>query len=112
MRNIAVNQDPAVDAVETREWQDSLDYVVQKGGGVARAAELLRQLEFHARQSGYRLPFSANTPYINSISPAQQPPFPGKTTVPKESPGVARTAPAAAGTSAVARATATARFLS
>ena len=54
MRNIAVNQDPAVAAVETREWQESLDYVVQKGGGVARAAELLRQLEFHARQS--RLP--------------------------------------------------------
>ena len=77
MRNIAVNQDPAVAAVETREWQESLDYVVQKGGGVSRAAELLRQLEFHARQSGYRLPFSANTPYINTISPSQQPPFPG-----------------------------------
>ncbi len=77
MRNIAVNQDPAVAAVETREWQESLDYVVQKGGGVSRAAELLRQLEFHARHSGYRLPFSANTPYINTISPSQQPPFPG-----------------------------------
>src|SRR6188474_2919876 len=77
MRNIAVNPDPAVEAIETREWQESLDYVVQKGGGVARAAELLRQLEFHARQAGYRLPFSANTPYINTISPSQQPPFPG-----------------------------------
>jgi pyruvate dehydrogenase E1 component len=77
MRNIAVNQDPAAAAVETREWQESLDYVVQKGGGVSRAAELLRQLEFYARQSGYRLPFSANTPYINTISPSQQPPFPG-----------------------------------
>ena len=54
MRNIAVNQDPAVDAIETREWQESLDYVVQKGGGVPRAAELLRQLEFHARAE--RLP--------------------------------------------------------
>ena len=51
--------------------------MVQKGGGVARAAELLRQLEFHARQAGYRLPFSANTPYINTIPPSQQPPFPG-----------------------------------
>ena len=39
MRNIAVNQDPAVEAIETREWQDSLDYVLQQGGGVARAAE-------------------------------------------------------------------------
>jgi len=77
MRNIAVNQDPAIDAIETREWQESLDYVVQRGGGVARAAELLRQLEFHARQSGYRLPFTANTPYVNTISAAQQPAFPG-----------------------------------
>ena len=28
-------------------------------------------------RAGYRLPFSANTPYINTISPSQQPPFPG-----------------------------------
>ena len=42
MRNIAVNQDPAIAALETREWQDSLDYVLQQGGGVARAADLLR----------------------------------------------------------------------
>ena len=77
MRNIAVNQDPAIAALETREWQDSLDYVLQQGGGVARAAELLRLLEFHARQTGHRLPFSANTPYINSIPASQQPAFPG-----------------------------------
>ena len=77
MRNIASTQDPAVDAIETREWQESLDYVVQRGGGVARAAELLRQVEFHARQSGYRLPFSANTPYINTIPASAQPAFPG-----------------------------------
>ena len=77
MRNIAVNPDPAVEAIETREWQESLDYVVQRGGGVARAAELLRQLEFHSRQSGYRLPFTANTPYVNSVPPDQQPAFPG-----------------------------------
>src|SRR5690606_18046748 len=77
MRNIASTQDPAVDAIETREWQESLDYVIQRGGGVARAAELLRQLEFHARRSGYRLPFSANTPYVNTIPAAAEPPFPG-----------------------------------
>ena len=77
MRNIAVNQDPAVEALETREWQDSLDYVLQQGGGVARAAELLRALELHARQTGHRLPFTANTPYINTIPVSQQPAFPG-----------------------------------
>src|SRR4029077_15348896 len=77
MRNIAVNQDPAVEAIETREWQDSLAYVLQQGGGVARAAELLRQIEFFALQTGYRLPCSANTSYVNTIAPAQQPAFPG-----------------------------------
>jgi pyruvate dehydrogenase E1 component len=77
MRSTAVNQDPGIEAVETREWQDSLDYVLQRGGGVRRAAELLRQLEFHARQTGNRLPFSANTPYVNTIAAAQQPQFPG-----------------------------------
>jgi pyruvate dehydrogenase E1 component len=77
MRNIAVNQDPAVDALETREWQDSLAYVLQQGGGVRRAADLLRQLEFHARQTGFRLPFTASTPYVNTIPASQQPAFPG-----------------------------------
>jgi pyruvate dehydrogenase E1 component len=77
MRNIAVNQDPAVEAIETREWQDSLDYVLQQGGGVARAAELLRALDLHARQTGLRLAFSANTPFINTIAASKQAAFPG-----------------------------------
>jgi pyruvate dehydrogenase E1 component len=76
MRNPATQQDPTVEAAETREWLDSLDYVLQTGG-VGRAAQLLRQLDAHARQTGARLPFSANTPYVNTIPAAQQPPFPG-----------------------------------
>jgi pyruvate dehydrogenase E1 component len=76
MRNPATQQDPSVEAAETREWLDSLDYVLQTGG-VGRAAQLLRQLDAHARQTGARLPFSANTPYVNTIPAAQQPPFPG-----------------------------------
>jgi pyruvate dehydrogenase E1 component len=76
MRNPATQQDPTVEAAETREWLDSLDYVLQTAG-VGRAAQLLRQLDAHARQTGARLPFSANTPYVNTIPAAQQPPFPG-----------------------------------
>ena len=76
MRNPAALQDPATDAVETREWLESLDYVLQHGG-VARAAQLLRQLDAHARQTGARIPFTANTPYINTIPADQQPAFPG-----------------------------------
>ncbi len=76
MRNPALAQDPATDAIERREWLDSLDYVLQSGG-VARAAQLLRQLDAHARRTGARIPFTANTPYANTIPVGQQPAFPG-----------------------------------
>jgi pyruvate dehydrogenase E1 component len=76
MRDKASRPDPAIEAVETREWLESLDYVLQTSG-VARAAQLLRQLDAHARQTGARLPFSANTPYVNTIPATQQPPYPG-----------------------------------
>ncbi len=76
MRNPAYSQDAQTDAVESREWLESLDYVLQTRG-TARAAELLRQLDAHARQTGQPLPFSANTPYINTIPTAQQPRYPG-----------------------------------
>jgi pyruvate dehydrogenase E1 component len=76
MRNPALAQDPAVDAIERREWLESLDYVLQSGG-VARAAQLLQQLDAHARRTGARIPFTANTPYANTIPTDQQPAFPG-----------------------------------
>src|SRR5688572_4233285 len=76
MRQIAP-QDPAdAAAIETREWQDSLDYVLQSGGPV-RVAELLSELEVHAKRRGLKLPFTANTPYVNTITPEEQTPVPG-----------------------------------
>ncbi|MFQ5631857.1 MAG: pyruvate dehydrogenase (acetyl-transferring), homodimeric type, partial [bacterium] len=65
-----------LDAIETREWLESLDYVLQTSGA-ERVRKLLRKLQDSAFQSGVVLPFSANTPYINTIRPDQQPPFPG-----------------------------------
>jgi pyruvate dehydrogenase E1 component len=65
-----------LDATETREWLDSLDYVLQSGGPV-KVARLLRELTIHARQSGVKLPFTANTPYVNSISAEEQVWMPG-----------------------------------
>jgi pyruvate dehydrogenase E1 component len=76
MRNPSLTQDPAAEALERREWLDSLDYVLQSGGP-ARAAYLLRQLDAHARRTGARIPFTANTPYANTIPVGQQPAFPG-----------------------------------
>src|ERR1700730_2305858 len=65
-----------LDAIETREWPASLDYVLQSGGP-AKVARLLRELTIHARQNGVRLPFTANTPYINTISGDEQELMPG-----------------------------------
>src|SRR5207249_5876843 len=65
-----------LDAIETREWLDSLDYVLQSGGP-SKVARLLRELTVHARQSGVKLPFSANTPYINTITADDQVMMPG-----------------------------------
>src|SRR4051812_49508561 len=63
--------------LETREWVDSLDYVLSHGGP-NRAGRLLQQLSLHARrEAGVNLPFSATTPYQNTIPSKQQPPFPG-----------------------------------
>src|SRR5690554_5563669 len=62
--------------IETREWLYSLDYVLQNGGP-ERVRELLQQLQIRAHKAGVHIPFSANTPYINTIPREKQPPFPG-----------------------------------
>ncbi|HZZ14911.1 MAG TPA: pyruvate dehydrogenase (acetyl-transferring), homodimeric type [Candidatus Sulfotelmatobacter sp.] len=65
------------EVLETREWVDSLDYVLSQGGPV-RAGRLLQQLALHARHAaGVNLPFTATTPYQNTIPSSQQAPFPG-----------------------------------
>src|SRR5262249_24488179 len=64
------------DPAETREWLDSLTGVLQ-ARGPERASYLLTQLKHKAVRSGVEIPFTANTPYINTIPPDRQPPFPG-----------------------------------
>jgi pyruvate dehydrogenase E1 component len=76
VRYIAPKDAADLDATETREWLDSLDYVLQSGGP-AKVARLLRELTVHARQNGVKLPFTANTPYINTISADEQALMPG-----------------------------------
>ena len=49
-----------------------------RGGGPVRAGRLIQQLALHARRAaGVNLPFSATTPYQNTIPAPQQAPFPG-----------------------------------
>jgi pyruvate dehydrogenase E1 component len=76
VRQSAPKDATELDAVETREWLDSLDYVLQSGGPV-KVARLLRELTSHATENGVHLPFSANTPYINTIAADEQALMPG-----------------------------------
>ncbi|MEJ2059106.1 MAG: pyruvate dehydrogenase (acetyl-transferring), homodimeric type [Gammaproteobacteria bacterium] len=64
------------DAVETQEWLDSLEAVVEQEG-VERAHFLLEQLIDQARRSGANLPYSANTAYVNTIPPHLEATSPG-----------------------------------
>jgi len=63
-------------AVETQEWIQSLDEVLDRAGS-SRVFELFRDLSSFAQQKGARLPFTANTPYINTIPASEQAAYPG-----------------------------------
>jgi pyruvate dehydrogenase E1 component len=76
MSSIADKETSELEALETQEWLESLDYVLQTGGH-ERVKRLLRQLQIHAQKAGVRLPFTANTPYINTIPAEEEPPYPG-----------------------------------
>ena len=76
MRHISPKDAADLDATETREWLDSLDYVLQSGGQ-AKVARLLRELTLYAKQNGVKLPFTANTPYVNTIPADEQVLMPG-----------------------------------
>ncbi len=71
---------PDIDPNETREWMDSLDDVVEDEGET-RARFLLFKLLKHARQLQIGLPPLTFTRYINTISPEQEPTFPGDETM-------------------------------
>src|SRR5258705_6698455 len=75
MRNTAPKDAAELEALETREWLESLDYVLQSGGP-SRVGRLLRELGDHAKRKGVKQPFTANTPYINTIPATEEPPFP------------------------------------
>ena len=70
------NKKQDVDPIETKEWIDALNGVIQKEG-VERAAFLIDEQISHARVSGVVQPFHAETPYINTIPVEQQAKLPG-----------------------------------
>ncbi len=69
-----------IDALETREWLDALEAVIEHEGP-ERAHYLLNKLIDKARRSGAYLPYSLNTAYVNSIPAAQEQRSPGDSAI-------------------------------
>ena len=65
-----------LDPIETREWLDSVEDVIDRDGA-DRAHFLLDKAVATARAKGANLPFGATTAYLNTIPVDQQAPFPG-----------------------------------
>ncbi|MFA5704062.1 MAG: pyruvate dehydrogenase (acetyl-transferring), homodimeric type [Advenella sp.] len=65
-----------VDAVETQEWLEALEAVLDREGP-ERAHFILEKLIDLARRSGSNIPFSPHTAYVNTIPPGLEPPNPG-----------------------------------
>jgi pyruvate dehydrogenase E1 component len=72
----SVHQLPDTDPVETQEWLDSLDAVIDVHGKV-RARYLLSRLLDRARESQVSFPATVSTPYVNTIPREMEPWFPG-----------------------------------
>ncbi len=65
---------------EDREWIESLEAVL-KTSGHARVQKLLRNLQIYSQKAGIAVPYTANTPYINTIPFSKQPKYPGNTDI-------------------------------
>jgi len=65
-----------IDAIETQEWVEALEAVIENEG-VERAHFLLEQMIDKARRTGANLPYSANTAYVNTIPTHLEAPMPG-----------------------------------
>src|SRR6266849_4067694 len=76
MDNEISTQPHGMEDVEIQEWLESLDSVLESSGPEV-ATEILERLRAHATVNGIDLPFTANTPYANTIPPRLEPLFPG-----------------------------------
>jgi pyruvate dehydrogenase E1 component len=71
-----LTEDPAIDHLEIQEWVESL-HGLKERYGPETTAMILAYLQEQAFKEGIHMPFTANTPYINSIPVDKQPAFPG-----------------------------------
>jgi pyruvate dehydrogenase E1 component len=71
---------PQVGTDEQDRWLDSLELVLEsvlKDQKVVKLPLLIERLKERLRQAGMPVPESVSTPYLNSIPPEHEPPYPG-----------------------------------
>jgi pyruvate dehydrogenase E1 component len=69
-------ESPDIEALETRDWVDSLEEVLYRSGP-DRVRRLLGDVQIQAQRRGVELPVTSQTPYVNSIPAHLQPSYPG-----------------------------------
>ena len=75
--------------VEVKEWLESLDYVLEHGS-LEQAYKILHQLQIKAQKAGITLPFTVNTPYVNTIPDSKQPIMPGNRVIERKVKSIIR----------------------
>ena len=60
-----------IDPLETSEWLESLSSVIEKDGN-QRAHYLIKELINKAYKEGANIPYTQNTPYINTITDSEE----------------------------------------
>jgi pyruvate dehydrogenase E1 component len=80
---------PDLDPVETREWLDALEALVE-AEGPERATFILRKLLDRARALRVPMPPVLNTPYCNTIPLSDQPQYPGNLDIESRISGLVR----------------------
>jgi pyruvate dehydrogenase E1 component len=79
-RNITDPESHSHDGGEARKWFDSLEFFVEyilRNQAPEQAPVFLDKLAERLRKSGIHAPSTVSTPYINTIPPENQPPYPG-----------------------------------
>src|SRR6478736_1047121 len=65
---------------DKHKWVASLEYILEyipKNEESEQATFLVEELIERLRESGLKIPYGVNTPYINTIPPEKEPPYPG-----------------------------------
>lgn len=75
-RKLMSDKNHDIDPLETQEWLDALEAVLEEEG-TERAHYLLEKLIDKARRSGAHLPYKATTAYLNTIPTSKEAHIPG-----------------------------------